>query len=86
MYRVIVSNRAIKELENIPDKIFLKFDAIIQSLKENPRPVGSIKLTEKEEYRIRVCDYRLIYTIEDDIMEIHIFKVAHRKEVYKKKK
>ena len=33
-------------------------------------------------YRIRIGDYRAIYTIEDDILRVLVVKVAHRKEVY----
>ncbi len=85
MYKVVVSNKAIKEIDELPDRIFLRVDELIQTLSVLPRPVGSIKLTDIEEYRIRIGDYRLLYTIDENLHEIHIFKVSHRKDVYKKK-
>jgi len=85
MYKIIISNKASKEIDNLPDRIFLKIDDIILKLKKKPRPVGSIKLTNLEEYRIRIGDYRLLYTIDEKLKEIHIFKVSHRREIYRKK-
>ena len=40
MYKISISNRASKELDNFPDKIFLRIDDTIQSLKTNARPMG----------------------------------------------
>jgi len=55
------------------------------SLKDEPRPVGIFKLTNEESFKLRIGDYRILYTIDDDLKEIRIFKVAHRKNVYRKK-
>ncbi len=44
-----------------------------------------MKLTNEELYRIRINDYRIIYSIFDDILRIEVVKIAHRKDVYRKK-
>lgn len=85
MYKILVSNIAKKALDKLPDSVFQRIDKRIQSLKFEPRPVGCIKLSGNESYRIRVGDYRVIYTINDKIIEIYIFNIAHRKEIYKRK-
>jgi mRNA interferase RelE/StbE len=56
----------------------------ISALAENPRPVGIEKLSGSEEdfYRIRIGDYRVLYTIQDKVLLILIIKVRHRREVY----
>ena len=57
--------------------------AHIKKLAENPRPFGSIKLAVSENaYRIRVGVYRVIYTIEDNILTVEIIKIDHRSSVY----
>ena len=85
MYKILLSNIAKKALDKLPDSVFQRIDKRIQSLKFEPRPVGCIKLSGNESYRIRVGDYRVIYTINDKIIEIYIFNIAHRKEIYKRK-
>ena len=69
----------------MPDSAFIKLDNIITYLSENPYPNGCLKLTDREGYRIRIGDYRLLYRINKDKNEIIIFKVSHRKDTYKKR-
>jgi mRNA interferase RelE/StbE len=52
-------------------------------LKENPRPVGCKKLTNQEGYRIRIGNYRILYTIEDENKIVMIYRVGHRRDVYR---
>ena len=57
---------------------------VIDSLSENPRPRQSSKLKDTERtYRLRVGDYRVIYQIDDEIKEVIVFHVRHRKDVYR---
>ena len=54
----------------------------IELLAHSPRPDGVKKLTSTENaWRIRVGDYRIIYSIEDDILVVTVVRVAHRREV-----
>ncbi|MDR2425530.1 MAG: type II toxin-antitoxin system RelE/ParE family toxin, partial [Prevotellaceae bacterium] len=56
------------------------------ALEHNPRPFGCVKLSGFENtYRIRVGIYRIIYTIEDNILTVEIVKIDHRNKVYKSK-
>ncbi len=56
----------------------------IGGLAENPRPQGGIKLSGRDQYRLRCGDYRILYVIEDDKLVICVIKVGHRREVYRK--
>ncbi|MBD3423090.1 MAG: type II toxin-antitoxin system mRNA interferase toxin, RelE/StbE family [Candidatus Latescibacteria bacterium] len=83
-YRIFVKASAAKEIEKIRTKrdrrrIVKK----IRSLSDNPRPRGSVKLSGKDKYRLRQGNYRIIYSIEDDKLIVHIVKVGHRKDVYR---
>ena len=53
-------------------------------LADSPRPSGCKKLKGGvKEWRIRIGDYRVIYTIEDARKAVDVTRIAHRKEVYK---
>lgn len=50
-----------------------------------PRPAGMVKLAGEEElYRVRVGDYRIIYTIQDDQLLVLVVTIAHRREAYRR--
>ena len=56
----------------------------MEALQENPRPVGSEKLSGQERYRIRQGMYRIIYEVTDELLVVTVVKVGHRKHVYKR--
>lgn len=64
-----------KEAKTIPVKYRAAMDKKILSLALNPRPPGSKKLTEKEGYRIRAGDYRILYTIDDETKAVVIYRI-----------
>ncbi len=72
-----------KALEKIPKRDAKSIKEKIESLADNPRPYGSIKLSGKELYQIRYGNYRIIYKIFDDRLVIVILDVNGRKDVYK---
>jgi len=82
-FAIHLKRSAEKELDNFPSDIYKKVICRIISLKDNPRPRGVKKLTGKNWYRLRVGDYRILYTINSEHKRIDIYSVAHRKEVYR---
>lgn len=82
-YEISVKKSALKELNGIPKKELQKILKKIKALSSNPRPQGSQKLSHREQYRFRQGDYRIVYSIRDDDLAIHIIKVGHRKEIYR---
>lgn len=81
-YKVIVKHSVHKDLRAIPKTYLKKILAIIESLAENPRPMGCEKLSGQERYRIRQGIYRIIYEIVDDRLIVNVVKVGHRRDVY----
>ena len=80
---VLISRSAKKELANIPKDYYSLITEHLLRLEENPFPFGSIKLSgKKDEYRLRVGQYRIIYTVEHNILTVTIIKIGHRKDVY----
>lgn len=81
-YKIEIKKSAVKELESIPSKDLQKIIKKIELLSKNPRPNGSIKMSGKDHYRIRQGNYRILYSIEDDVLTVFVVKVGHRKDVY----
>jgi len=83
-YKVFFKKSVEKDLKSIPKKELLKILNKIESLQDNPRPIGCEKLTGQERYRLRQGKYRIVYSIQDNELTIWVVKVGHRKEIYKK--
>ena len=72
-----------KDLRDVAKTDVKKILARIDSLRDEPRPSGCEKLTGQESYRLRQGNYRIVYTIEDQILVIEILKIGHRRDVYR---
>ena len=83
MYRIKLISQVQKDLDQLPTTIFQPIKRATIKLGENPRPTGAIKLTNREGYRQRAGDYRILYRIDDKAKEIYIYRVKHRKDVYR---
>ena len=82
-YRLLIKPSAVKELEAISRQDRLRIVARIQTLAGDPRPPGCEKLSGEDKDRLRQGDYRIVYLVDDDALEVTIFKVGHRREVYR---
>jgi mRNA interferase RelE/StbE len=84
MYRVLLERGTEKDLARLSSKIHDRVIAAIQALANNPRPPGCRKLAGgKNDWRIRVGDYRVVYEIADEIRVVRVHRVRHRREVYR---
>ena len=84
-YRLLIKSSAGNELDAAGTKADrLRIVQRIQALTGNPRPQGSEKLAGySDRYRIRQGSYRIVYLIDDEHREVTIFKIGHRKDVYR---
>lgn len=84
VYNLLFKESAQKDLSKIP-KLFLK--NIVRKLngfETDPFPHGHIKLSGSNEFfRIRVGDYRIIYSVDTKIKSVVVWYIRHRKDVYK---
>ena len=84
MYRVLLERGAERDLARLSSEIHVRVITAIQALENNPRPPGCRKLVgSKDDWRIRVGDYRVIYEIADEIRVVRVNRVRHRREVYR---
>jgi len=70
-------------MDKLPALIHARISRKILLLEDNPRPKGAKKLSGREEYRLRVGNYRVLYTIDDMGHAVTVFAVGHRREVYR---
>lgn len=84
-YRIEIAEKIEKKLAKLPKKDKERVIETIDALTENPRPSGCKKLKGNGQpplYRVRSGNYRVIYTIQDEILLILIIELGHRKDVY----
>jgi mRNA interferase RelE/StbE len=74
---------AARELAKLPVDVQRRIRTATEALRDNPRPHGAIKLSGSEAWRIRIGDYRVIYTIADDVLIVTVVEIGHRREVYR---
>ena len=82
-YEVQIVQAAERDMDRLPSTVHARISRRILSLGDNPRPRGTKKLSGREEYRLRVGDYRVLYTVDDTNSIVLIFAVGHRREVYR---
>ena len=81
--KTFLSSKAHNQLNKVPRRMHELLLSRIEKLANNPFPVSSKKLTNREGWRIRVGDYRILFSVEVKKKEIIILSVAHRKEAYR---
>ncbi|HEY4744485.1 MAG TPA: type II toxin-antitoxin system RelE/ParE family toxin [Desulfuromonadaceae bacterium] len=82
-YNIFFKDSVRKDLAAIPKSDLQRIMERIASLAEDPRPVGSEKLSGQEKYRLRQGNYRIVYSIQDSQLTVWVVKVGHRREVYR---
>ena len=82
-YAVELKPSSRKELERLTPKVIERIFPKLEALAGDPRPHGCKKLKGgQNEWRIRVGDYRVVYTIDDANLMVSVTRIRHRSEVY----
>ena len=85
MYEVLLERRAQRDIKKLPADVFHRIIPSIRALAEDPKPPGCRKITgSKNDWRIRIGEYRVIYEIDEHAEAVKVMRIRHRKEVYKK--
>jgi mRNA interferase RelE/StbE len=56
----------------------------IDALAAEPRPRGAAKLAGRDDVRIRVGEYRIVYAVDDAAQLVLVARIAHRRDVYRR--
>jgi mRNA interferase RelE/StbE len=82
-YRIEVRPAAARQLRKLDPPTARRIQGAIALLADDPRPPASRPLTGRPAWRVRVGDYRVIYTIEDDRLIVVVITVGHRRDAYR---
>ncbi|MCP4641908.1 MAG: type II toxin-antitoxin system RelE/ParE family toxin [bacterium] len=84
-YEVRFAPKAVRQLRKLSKPVQRRVFEHVEALVDNPRPAGCTKLSGAEGfYRIRVGEYRVIYTIEDQKLIVLVVKIGDRKDIYRR--
>ena len=82
-YEVRIVSAAEREMDKLPTAVHKRISRRILALENNPRLRGAKKLSGREEYRLRIGDYRVLYTVDDKSGVVTVSAVGHRREIYR---
>ncbi len=82
-YRIEVRPAAARALRKLDPHIARRIQGAIALLAEDPRPPASRPLRGRPGYRLRVGDYRIIYSVVDEVLLVVVVTVGHRRDVYR---
>lgn len=72
-----------RALDKIDKPVRRRILVRIAALADDPRPAGAVMLKGRHgDWRIRVGDYRVIYTVDDEVLIVLVIEVGHRRDVY----
>ena len=81
-YRIEVRPAAARALRKLDPDVRPRIQGAISLLSEDPRPPACRPLRGRAGYRVRVGDYRILYTIADDVLLVVVVTLGHRRDVY----
>jgi mRNA interferase RelE/StbE len=81
-YRIELRPAALTALRKIDPQDRGRIQGAIALLGEDPRPPGAKALQGRDGLRVRVGNYRIIYSVLDDVLLIVVVTLGHRRDVY----
>jgi mRNA interferase RelE/StbE len=82
-YRIELRPAAARALGKLDRDVALRIQGAIALLGQDPRPPTARALRGRPGMRVRVGDYRIIYTIDDDVLVVVVVALGHRREIYR---
>jgi mRNA interferase RelE/StbE len=82
-YRVVIEKKASRALVALDQHHRARITGAIELLARNPYPPAARTLTNRLAYRVRVGDYRIIYSVQESTITIVVVAIGHRKDVYR---
>jgi len=81
-YRIELRPAAARALRKLDPQVRRRVQGAIAMLAQDPRPPGARALQGRPGLRVRVGDYRIIYTVENDVLLVVVVRLGHRRDVY----
>ena len=83
-YEIRLHPTAARAFRRLQGPLRDRIRAAIDALASDPRPAGAVRLAGRDDFRIRVGDYRVVYAVDDDARLVLVARIAHRREVYRR--
>jgi mRNA interferase RelE/StbE len=84
-YAVLLQPHAVKTLAKLPKNVQARLKSAIVELGATPRPPRAKKLQgERDTWRIRVGEYRVVYVPDDARRTVIVTVIGHRRDVYRR--
>jgi len=84
VHEVFLEQAAQRDIKKLSEEDFHRIISHIKGLIETPRPPGCRKISgSKNDWRIRIGEYRIIYEIDDNEKTVKVVRIRHRREVYR---
>lgn len=84
-YAVQIARRALRQFRSLPLDLQQRLRSHVRALGEAPRPPGARKLVGRDDYRIRVGDYRIVYEVDDAPAVVTVTPILQRKDAYRRR-
>jgi mRNA interferase RelE/StbE len=81
-YRIELRPAAVRALRKLDPPVARRVQGAIALLARDPRPPAARALQGRPGLRVRVGDYRILYTVQDDVLLVAIITLGHRRDVY----
>jgi mRNA interferase RelE/StbE len=84
-YRIELDRQVKKDLKALPHSVAKRIKEVIAQLATDPYPPGhkSLKGKHRGYLRVRTGNYRVIYSIEEEVLVVLVVRVGHRKDIYR---
>ena len=80
MYKIIIKKKAKKFIDKLPQNEKIR---VVKAIKMLPNGEDIKKLKGHSDlYRLRVCDYRIIYTVDNGELIVCVIDAGNRGEIY----
>jgi mRNA interferase RelE/StbE len=80
--RVEIESRARREFLRLPPDVQERIIDAVDDLVMNPRPSGAKRLVGRDGYRLRLGEYRILYTVDDENRAVRVYRTGHRRDIY----
>jgi mRNA interferase RelE/StbE len=84
MYEIRLHPDAARAFRRLHGPLRERISEAIDALAADPRPRGAVKLAGRDDYRVRVGDYRIVYAVDDAERLVLVARIAHRRDVYRR--
>lgn len=81
-YRIELRPAVVRALRKLDPQVRHRVQGAIALLAQDPRPPGARALQGRDGLRVRVGEYRIIYTIDDRVLTVVVVRLGHRRDVY----